>query len=164
MNFKALRYTLTHPSNTWLVLGMVAITVLAIYGGGGVLGTVIGLVAVAMAVWVYQSGYASYATAVLEGQEAAVKNWVQDATDAHERARRQLRAASMTASALVEAERLTPFEPLVNIDGTPMVPGVGLDINGVVYGASEVSGPIHMNDGSWSSSPTAYGGIRGLDD
>lgn len=94
--------------------------------------------------------------------ELFIANWISSGGDGEERANRRrvldnegmdaaLSAAGMSAMSTVG------FEHSVNIDGTPMVQGTGVDIHGNPFGVTPVeTGKFHDDTGGFVSPSTSY--------
>lgn len=158
-----LKGALAQMSQQGITFGTVFLSVLA---GIGLFFTAWAWVAVAvLAVLFALALYVFYGLARDEetaNHQRFIENWISSGGDGNERAFRRrvfendgmdaaLAAAGMSAMAT------GGFEHTVNIDGTPMVPGAGVDIHGNPFGVTPIeTGKFHDDTGGFVSPSTSY--------
>ncbi len=159
-----------------IVLLFLGVTLLSMLLSGGVTSTQVGFLAVfvVLAMTMFAYSYSSYPNIVSLQHDAEATKWVRAGKNESEvRRRRELVAAQGATAALATAGIVLPSElAAVNVDGTPMLPGQYLDVNGRIYGdgsplvdrifSSEVGTGMTLDTSSAYSSPMGLSSSGGL--
>jgi len=164
---KAVRYALTNASNRSFYGALVAILAIAAgaqFYGQTIFAALLAVLALGGLAALVGSSLVEYATAEAHNKFAMLSGWVKTATTEEERARRLAMLQSDDMDSVMSHANLEYVGPRFNVDGTVMLPGnVGLDINGNIFGATELTSAVFNPDTqAWTDPTNAYESPMGM--
>lgn len=108
-------------------------------------------------VWLGVSGYRNGIAADSLCMEKSVADWVRSAPSEEVRQERRAQWAELGTSRLFSQAGLSMEHPRTNVEGTIMLPGGAVDVNGNAYGVSEYFNPVESPSGDyWTSATENY--------